>query len=77
VSHILHAGSPMLYLLDRLYNTNNELPNGAIEHVLQADSHVQNDVREVLKEYKDVFPDQLPVELPPMRGIDDVHYITI
>ena len=60
-----------------IINYNNELPNGAVEHVLQVNTEVQNEVREVLRDFKEVFPDELPVQLPPMRGIDDVHYITV
>lgn len=67
----------MLYLLDRIYNKDNKLPNGAVEHILSAPPDMQNDVSDVLKEYRDVFPDELPAMLPPNRGIDDVHYITV
>ena len=46
-------------------------------HLLDAPSDVQTELRSVLQEYSDVFPDELPLRLPPDRGISDVHRIEL
>jgi hypothetical protein len=38
------------------------------------DSCVPNVVKVLLQEFEDVFPDDIPIGLPPIRGIEHQNY---
>ena len=45
--------------------------------MLSVPHDVQLEFKSLIKEFADVFPDELPKTLPPNRGIDDVHKIDL
>jgi hypothetical protein len=70
------AGSPKTLIAELLHHSK-DLPHGAAEQLQEADNEVKNELIKILKEYKDVFPADLPKELPPNRGLNDVHHIPL
>ena len=53
------SGSPLAFLQDLLYSTS-ELPEGAVPHLLSAPPQLQKPLQQLLGEYRDVFPPELP-----------------
>ena len=51
------------------------LPEGSVPHLLAADNTVREELRQLLKQYADVFPSQLPKDMPRDRGLGEVHEI--
>ena len=51
------------------------LPKGSVPHLLAADDTVQEELRQLLKQYADIFPSQLPKDMPRNRGLGEVHEI--
>ena len=51
------------------------LPEGSVSHLLAMDNTVQEELRQLLKQYADVFPSQLPKDMPCDRGLGEVHEI--
>ena len=51
------------------------LPEGSVPHLLAADDTIREELRQLLKQYADVFPSQLPKDMPYDRGLGEVHEI--
>ena len=51
------------------------LPEGLVPHLLAADDTIQEELWQLLKQYADVFPSQLPKDMPCDRGLGKVHEI--
>ena len=51
------------------------LPEGSVPHLLAADDTVREELRQLLKQYADVFPSQLSKDMPCNRGLGEVHEI--
>ena len=51
------------------------LPEGSVPHLLAADDTAQEELWQLLKQYADVFPSQLPKDMPRDRGLGEVHEI--
>lgn len=66
----------MAFLQDLLYATP-ELPEGAVPHLLSAPPTLQTPLHDLLGEYRDVFPPDLPKQYPPDRGLGDAHEIPL
>ena len=44
------------------------LPEGSVPHLLAADNTVREELWQLLKKYANVFPSQLPKDMPRNRG---------
>ena len=44
------------------------LPEGSVPHHLVADDTIREELRQLLKQYADIFPSQLPKDMPCDRG---------
>ena len=54
------------------------MPDGAAKHLLSVkDDSNWHAFAELLREYADVSPAQLPKQVPPARGVDDVHEVRL
>jgi len=53
------------------------LPSGATEHIDGAPVKAREALKKLLEEFKDIFPAELPGKLPPDRGLNDVHTISV
>ena len=51
------------------------LPEGSVPHLLAADDTVREELRQLLKQYADVLPSQLPKDMPHDCGLGEVHEI--
>ena len=51
------------------------LPEGSVPHLLAADDTVQEELRQLLKQYANVFPSQLPKDMPRNCGLGEVREI--
>ena len=51
------------------------LPEGSVPHLLAADDTVREELRQLLKQYANVFPSQLPKDMPCDRRLGAVHEI--
>ena len=51
------------------------LPEGSVPHLLGANDTVREELWQLLKQYADVFPSQLPKDMPRNRGLGEVHEI--
>ena len=68
------SGSPKTFLQDVLFGENG-LPEGAVPHLLSCKPAERDDLKGLLKEFCSVFASELPKQLPPNRGLGDVHEI--
>jgi len=48
-----------------------------LQHLLDCPEEIREDLRSFFQEYSDVMPAELPKELPPDRGLKDVHTIEL
>ena len=72
---ITTIGLPLGYVLN-LYTVGQGLPEGAAKYLLYLEVEAECPrFAQVLHEFKNVCPPYLPRELPPQRGIADVHHI--
>ena len=53
------------------------LPDGAVPHLLGLPKEQRGVLDHLLKEFKGVFPAELPKYVPPDRGLGDVHEIPV
>ncbi|XP_058006768.1 uncharacterized protein LOC131182136 [Hevea brasiliensis] len=60
VREALHSGRPLCVLMYKEVNL----------CVTDLDSHLPSDALSLIQEYEDVFPNELPPGLPPIRGIE-------
>jgi hypothetical protein len=44
---------------------------------VSADKDIANKLENLFDEFSDVFPAELPMEVPPDRGLGDVHKISV
>ena len=51
------------------------LPEGSVPHLLAADDTVREELQQLLKQYADIFPSQLPKDMPRDHGLGEVHEI--
>ena len=51
------------------------LPEGSVPHLLTADDTIREELRQLLKQYANVFQSQLPKDMPCDRGLGEVHEI--
>ena len=70
------AGSPHALLGEWLYK-DKDLPAGSSKHIKELPTKIQDTLQSILKDYHDVFPAELPKQLPPDRGLGDVHSIPL
>ena len=49
------------------------LPKGSVPHLLATDDTAREELRQLLKQYADVFPSQLPKDMPCDCGLGEVH----
>ena len=75
-SRLKKSGSPLAFLHDTLY-ADDSLPDGAVPHLLAASDAQRPALRQLLTEYRDVFPSKLPKRYPPDRGLGDAHQIPL
>ena len=68
--------SPVVALQELLYG-NQDLPEGAVPHLLGLFKEQRGVMEHLLKEFKVVFPAELPKYAPLDRGLGDVHEIPI
>ena len=54
-----------------------DLPDGAVSHLLGLPKEQRGALDHLLKEFKGVFPAELPKYVPPDRGLGDVHEIPV
>ena len=70
------AGSPHALLGEWLYE-DKDLLAGSSEHIKELPTKIQDTLRSILKDYRDVFPAELPKQLPLDQGLGDVHSIPL
>lgn len=70
------AGSPVTLIMGYIYDMG-DLPEGAITHIVTAKEEVKGKLEKLFKDYEDVFPPKLPMEIPPNRGLGDEHKIAV
>ena len=70
------CGSPVAALQELLYG-DPALPEGAVPHLLGLPEEQRGVLDHLLKEFKGVFPPELPKTVPPDRGLGDVHEIPV
>ena len=51
------------------------IPEGSVPHLLATDDTVCEELQQLLKEYADIFPSQLPKDMPHYHGLGEVHEI--
>ena len=73
---VKRCGSPVAALQQLLYG-NPDLPDGAVPHLLGFPEEQRGVLEHILKEFKSVFPAELPKHVPPDRGLGDMHEIHI
>ena len=66
----------MVALQELLY-ANPDLPDGAVPCLLDFPEEQRGVLEHILKEFKSVFPAELPKHVPPDRGLGYVHDIPI
>ena len=72
---VRRAGTPLMYMQELVYGTEG-LPEGVISQIWEAeDEEILQKIRSLLHNYVDIFPAELPKELPPNRGLGDEHHI--
>ena len=64
--------TPMTWLTTQIFDTQ-DLPEGSLQHLLECKEEVRPRLKEFFKEFADVLPAELPKQLPPERGLKDVH----
>lgn len=70
------CGSPVATLQELLYGDSN-LPEGAVPHLLSTSEDERPTMSHIFREFKDVFPSELPRNTPPDRKLGDVHDIPL
>ena len=73
---VKRCGCPVAALQELLYG-NPELPDGAVPYLLGLPNEQRGVFEHILKEFKSVFPEELPKHVLPDRGLGDVHGIPI
>ena len=73
---VQRCGSPVVALQELLYG-NPDLPDGVVPHLLGLPKEQRGVLDHLLKEFKGVFPAELPKYVPPDRGLGDVHEIPV
>ena len=73
---VQRCGSPVAALLELLYG-HPDLLDGAVLHLLGLPQEQRGELDHLLKEFKGVFPAELPKYVPPDRGLGDVHEIPV
>ena len=73
---VQRCGSPVAALQELLYG-DPDLPHGAVPHLLGLPKEQRGVLDHLLKEFKGVFPAELPKYVPPDRGLGDVHEIPV
>ena len=73
---VKRCGSPVAALQELLYG-NPDLPDGAVLYLLGLPEEQRGVLEHILKEFKSVFPEELPKHVLPDRGLGDVHEISI
>ena len=68
------SDSPKTFMQNMLYGEKS-LPEGSVPHLLAADDTVQEELWQILKWYANIFPSQLPKDMPRNRGLGEVHEI--
>ena len=68
------SGSPKTFMQDMLYGEKG-LPEGSVPHLLAVDDTVREELWQLLKQYADIFPSQLPKDMPRDRRLGEVHEI--
>ncbi len=66
----------MTWLTSQIYEAE-DLPEGSLQHLLDCPEEIREELRRFFQEYSDVMPSELPKELPPDRGLKDVHTIEL
>ena len=51
------------------------LPKGSVPHLLAAEDTIHEELQQLLKQYADVFPSQLPNDMPRNHKLGEVHEI--
>ena len=73
---VKRCGSPVAPLQELLYGKP-DLPYGAVPHLLGLPEEQRGVLEHILKEFKSVFPAELPRHVPPDRGLGDMHEIPV
>ena len=73
---VKRCGSPVEALQKLLYG-NPDLPDGAVLHLLGISEEQRGVLKHILKEFKSVFPAELPKKVTPDRGLGDMHEIPV
>ena len=68
--------TPLTWITSQIFDTQ-DLPEGSLQHLLEASEDIRPKLREFFKKFMDVLPAELPKELPPDRGLKDVHTIEL
>ena len=69
---VKRCGSPVAALQELLYG-NSDLPDSALPYLQSLPEEQRGVLEHILKEFKSVFPAELPKHVPPDRGLGDVH----
>ena len=59
---------------DMLYSEKG-LPQGSLPHLLAADDTIREELLQILKQYANIFPSQLPKDMPRDHRLGKVHEI--
>ena len=73
---VKRCGSPLAAVQEIMYG-DTTLPDGAVPHMLSVPQELKTTMTDVLREYHDVFPAELPKLVPPDRKLGDVHDIPV
>ena len=73
---VQRCGNPVVALQVLLYG-DPDLPDGVAPHLLGLPKEQRGVLDHLLKEFKGVFPAELPKYVPPHRGPGDVHDIPV
>ena len=68
--------TPLTWLTSQIFDTQG-LPEGSLQHLLEASEEIRPRLRQFFQDFTDVLPAELPKELPPDRGLKDVHTIEL
>ena len=73
---VQRCGSPVTAVQELLYR-DPDLPYGAVPHLLCLPKEQRGVLDHLLKEFKGVFPAELPKYVPPDRRLGDLHEIPV
>ena len=68
--------TPMTWLTTQIFDAQ-DLPEGSLQHLLEASEEIRPQLKEFFMKFADVLPQELPKKLPPDRGLQDIHTIEL